>query len=111
MISGKALRSFSLFLFLMLVLPPLIKSTHKLVYTNEDSERKKKWETYKNASEVKRRKKEIKYIQVNKELQRVSRDTLKKLDSKDIMLVFPPMSSRTTTVQVLKDPMYKRAIA
>ena len=44
------------------------------------------------------------YIQVNKELQRVSRDTLKKLDSKDVMLVFPPMSSRTTTVQVLKAP-------
>lgn len=44
------------------------------------------------------------YIQVNKELQRVSRDTLTKLDSKDVMLVFPPMSSRTTTVQVLKAP-------
>ena len=44
------------------------------------------------------------YIQVNKELQRVSRDTLTKLDSKDVMLVFPPMSSRTTTVQVLKVP-------
>ena len=44
------------------------------------------------------------YIQVNKELQRVSCDTLNKLDSKDVMLVFPPMSSRTTTVQVLKAP-------
>ena len=44
------------------------------------------------------------YVYVNKELQRVSRDTLKKLDSKDVMLVFPPMSSRTTTVQVLKAP-------
>ena len=44
------------------------------------------------------------YIQVNKELQRVSRDTLNKLDSKDVILVFPPMSSRTSTVQVLKAP-------
>lgn len=44
------------------------------------------------------------YIQVNKELQRVSRDTLKTLDSKDVILIFPPMSSRTTTVQVLKAP-------
>ena len=37
------------------------------------------------------------YIQVNKELQRVSRDTLTKLDSKDVMLVFlrcPPEPQR-----------------
>ena len=44
------------------------------------------------------------YIQVNKELQRVSRDTLTKLESKDVILAFPPMSSRTSTVQVLKAP-------
>ena len=44
------------------------------------------------------------YIQVNKELQRVSRDTLTKLESKDVILVFPPTSSRTSTVQVLKAP-------
>lgn len=44
------------------------------------------------------------YIQVNKELQRVNRNTLNTLDSKDVILVFPPMSSRTTTVQVLKAP-------
>lgn len=43
-------------------------------------------------------------IYVNKELQRVSRDTLNKLDSKDVILVFPPTSARTTTVQVLKTP-------
>lgn len=43
-------------------------------------------------------------IYVNKELQRVSRDTLNKLDSKDVILVFPPTSARTITVQVLKTP-------
>ena len=30
-------------------------------YTNENGERKQKWETYKTASEAKRRKKEIEY--------------------------------------------------
>ena len=44
------------------------------------------------------------HIRVNKELQRVSRDTLMKLENKDVILVFPPMSRRTTTVQVLKTP-------
>lgn len=43
-------------------------------------------------------------IRVNKELQRVSRDTLNKLENKDVILVFPPMNSRTSTVQVLKTP-------
>lgn len=43
-------------------------------------------------------------IRVNKELQRVSRDTLNKLENKDVILIFPSVSSRTSTVQVLKTP-------
>ena len=36
-------------------------------------------------------------IYINKELQRVSRDTLKLLDSKDVILVFPSLCSKTAT--------------
>lgn len=43
-------------------------------------------------------------IYINKELQRVSRDTLKLLDSKDVILVFPSLCSKTATQQVLKSP-------
>lgn len=43
-------------------------------------------------------------IYINKELQRVSRDVLNVLDKKDVITIFPPITSRTTTVQVLKAP-------
>ena len=43
-------------------------------------------------------------VYINKELQRVSRDTLKLLDSKDVILVFPSICSKTSTQQVLKSP-------
>ena len=49
-------------------------------------------------------------IQVNKELQRVSRQTLKLLDSKDVIFIFPSQSSRTTTQQVLKAPKTESSI-
>ncbi len=49
-------------------------------------------------------------IQVNKELQRVSRKTLNLLDSKDVIFIFPALSSRTTTLQVLKAPKTESSV-
>ena len=49
-------------------------------------------------------------IQVNKELQRVSRRTLNLLDSKDVIFIFPARSSRTTTLQVLKAPKTESSV-
>ncbi len=44
------------------------------------------------------------YIYINKELQRVNRNVLNALDKKDVVTIFPPITSRTSTVQVLKAP-------
>ena len=44
------------------------------------------------------------YIYVNKEYQRVSREELKELNGKDIILVFPPEGELCKTVRVLKSP-------
>lgn len=49
-------------------------------------------------------------IRVNKELQRVSRDTMNALENKDVILVFPLSSSRTRTVQVLKTPKTETSV-
>lgn len=44
------------------------------------------------------------YIIVNKELQRVNKDTMEKLGEKDIIKKFPAIFCRNTTVLVLKTP-------
>lgn len=44
------------------------------------------------------------HIYINKEIQRVSRKALEALDKKDIIAVFPSISKKTSTVQVLKSP-------
>ncbi|MDD6503049.1 MAG: site-specific integrase [Oscillospiraceae bacterium] len=44
------------------------------------------------------------HIFINKEIQRVSREAMESLDRKDVIMVFPSISSKTTTVQVLKTP-------
>ena len=49
-------------------------------------------------------------IQINKELQRVSRQTLNLLESKDVIFIFPSQSSRTTTLQVLKAPKTESSV-
>jgi len=43
-------------------------------------------------------------ITINKEMQRVTKEALKMLESKDVYYTFPSKSSRTTTVMVLKAP-------
>lgn len=44
------------------------------------------------------------YIHVNKEVQRVDKDTLRTLENKDVLKVFPAASKRTKTVLILKTP-------
>ena len=44
------------------------------------------------------------YIIVNKELQRVNKDTMEKLGEKDVIKKFPAIFCRNTTVLVLKTP-------
>lgn len=44
------------------------------------------------------------YIYVNKELQRVSKEAVKELDGKDVLLIFPEESKRCKTVRILKTP-------
>lgn len=44
------------------------------------------------------------YIYVNKELQRVSKEAVKELDGKDVILIFPEESKRCKTVRILKTP-------
>lgn len=44
------------------------------------------------------------HIYVNKELQRVTKDAVRELDAKDVLLVFPEKSKKNTTVRVLKTP-------
>jgi integrase len=43
-------------------------------------------------------------ITINKEVQRVAKETLNTLEKKDVFFVFPSKYSRTTTVMVLKAP-------
>ncbi len=43
-------------------------------------------------------------IYVNKELQRVDRDTMDKLDSRDVIFKFPTTTSKTKTLLILKKP-------
>lgn len=49
-------------------------------------------------------------IQINKELQRVSKEAIRQLDSKDILQVFPERSKRCSTVLVLKLPKTQSSI-
>lgn len=49
-------------------------------------------------------------VHINKELQRVSRETLKLLGSKDVIFIFPSQSSLTSTQQVLKSPKTESSI-
>ena len=44
------------------------------------------------------------YLFINKESQHVSKATLKELDAKDVLLVFPEKSKKNKTVRVLKTP-------
>lgn len=44
------------------------------------------------------------YICVNKELQRVSKEAVKELDGKDVLLIFPEESKCCKTVRILKTP-------
>ncbi len=44
------------------------------------------------------------YVFINKELQRVNRDALEKLEDKDVMFKFPACVARNTTALVLKTP-------
>lgn len=50
------------------------------------------------------------YIYINKELQRVSKESLRELDGKDIILVFPEESVRCKTVRVLKTPKTETSV-
>lgn len=49
-------------------------------------------------------------IYINKELQRVTKESLKNLDGKDILFVFPEESKRCTTVRVLKTPKTESSV-
>lgn len=49
------------------------------------------------------------FIYINKEYQRVSREALKALDGKDIILAFPPEGELCKTVRVLKGPKTERS--
>lgn len=48
-------------------------------------------------------------ISVTKELQRVTKDALNTLESKDVFLVFPTKSSRSSTALVLKAPKTEKS--
>ena len=49
------------------------------------------------------------YIVINKELQRVSKEALKALDGKDVLLVFPETRKSNKTVRILKSQKQKAA--
>lgn len=44
------------------------------------------------------------YIYINKEIQRVSKEAIKQLEGKDVILVFPQDSKTNKTVRILKTP-------
>ena len=50
------------------------------------------------------------YIYINKEFQRVSKDAIKQLSGKDILVVFPSESKLCSTVRVLKSPKTESSI-
>lgn len=50
------------------------------------------------------------YLFVNKELQRVNRDALDKLNDKGVILKFPAVFARNTTLLVLKEPKTKTSV-
>ena len=50
------------------------------------------------------------YIYVNKELQRVTKEAVRELDAKDILLIFPEKSKMNTTVLVLKTPKTESSV-
>lgn len=50
------------------------------------------------------------FIFVNKELQRVNKETMEKLDKKDVILVFPHILSGNNTSLVLKSPKTKTSV-
>lgn len=50
------------------------------------------------------------YVYINKEAQRVTKETLKSLEGKDVLLVFPSQHKNNTTVQILKTPKTESSI-
>ena len=50
------------------------------------------------------------YVYVNKELQRVTKEALKELDGKDVLLVFPEKSKINKTVRILKTPKTETSV-
>jgi len=50
------------------------------------------------------------FVFINKELQRVSKESLLTLDGKDVLLVFPEESKRCKTVRVLKTPKTENSV-
>lgn len=50
------------------------------------------------------------YLQVNKELQRVNKEVLKKLENKDVIMEFPELLRKTTTTLVMKTPKTKTSV-
>ena len=50
------------------------------------------------------------YIEIDRELERVSINALNTLDNKDVYHVFPPQKANTTTTRVLKVPKTKSSI-
>ena len=50
------------------------------------------------------------YIYVNKELQRVTKEAVRELDAKDILLIFPEKSKMNTTVLVFKTPKTESSV-
>ena len=50
------------------------------------------------------------YIYINKEKQRVSKEAIKELNGKDILLTFPEESKRCKTVRILKTPKTESSV-
>ena len=50
------------------------------------------------------------YIIINKVVERVSREAVEKLDSKDVILTFPSEKKNSTTVRVLKTPKTESSV-
>lgn len=50
------------------------------------------------------------YIYVNKELQRVQRESITQLEGKDLILVFPSEYKNTSTVRILKTPKTESSV-
>lgn len=50
------------------------------------------------------------YILINKEIERVSKNAVKELNSKDVILVFPSQRKNNTTVRVMKTPKTESSV-